>query len=83
MGTQFNLVRETIAKLIAGSIGEYELDDKMGYHLDEANADALKEITWQVRDLFPPSDKRQFTSDKGLAFLKLLLAATAPSVGSN
>jgi hypothetical protein len=76
MNKQFELTRNTIAGLIQGSLDVYEWDDNMSVKCTDPQAEALRRIAWQVRDLFPPNDRKEFCSSEGLGFLKLLLTAT-------
>ncbi len=77
MNEQMKLVRETIAKLLAGTLTSYEWDDNMSSKCKDPTAEALRRIAWQVPDLFPPSKRPDYCSEKGLEFLKLLLQATS------
>ena len=81
MSSNFDRLRKTISKLIEGTLTTYEWDDNMSIWLDEPKAEALRQIANMVGQggLFPPTDRREYTSDEGLEFFKLLLEATVPS----
>jgi hypothetical protein len=76
MSKEFQLIRETLAKLTSGSLGTYELDDVISIKCDDPSAEALRRIAGQIPDLFPPSDAREYCSEKGIQFIQLLLKAT-------
>jgi hypothetical protein len=77
MSDQLDLIRGTITKLIEGKLSTYEWDDNMSGKCNDSVAEALRRISWQVPDLFPPAKRPAYCSEKGLEFFKLLLEATA------
>jgi len=77
MSDDFKIIRATLAKLVSGELGTYEWDDSMSAKSDDPSAEALRRIAWQLGDLFPPTDPREFCSAKGVEFAKLLLDATS------
>jgi len=76
MNEQFNLIRGTIQKLVEGNLTTYEWDDNMSGKCTDPAAEALRKIAWQVPDLFPPSKRPDYCSEKGIEFFGLLLKAT-------
>ena len=77
MENRFDSIRETIKKLTEGTISTYEWDDNLGVKCSDPAAEALRQIAWQVTDLFPSSNSKDYCSDKGMHFLKLLIEATS------
>jgi len=81
MSDQFILIQKTIRKLIEGKLSTYEWDDNLTGKCNDSAAEALRRIAWQVPDLFPPTKRPAFCSEKGLEFFKLLLEATGGQHG--
>jgi hypothetical protein len=77
MSNEYQLIRATIEKFIQGKLTTYEWDDNMSIACADQAAESLRQIAWQVFDLFPPAKGKDFCSEAGIHFLKLILQATS------
>jgi hypothetical protein len=80
MASDFDRIRETIRRLIDGTLKTYEWDDNMqASKSKDSRAEALRRIALEMPDLFPPpkDNRGAYTSEQGMAIFRTILEMTS------
>ena len=62
-----------IAKLLSGSGGAHDWDDFISIPIKDKQLDAIRIECSDLRDKYPPGEKRQYCSDEGFKRLEEIL----------
>ena len=77
MTNQLKLIRDTISKRVAGgTFSTYEWDDNMSVACTDPAAELLRLVAVKIPKVFPPEQPAQYTSQKGIEFLRSFLEIT-------
>jgi hypothetical protein len=72
---EINIIIEALEKITSNTDSTYEWDDLMSVQFKGKEAEALRQLCWQVSDAFPPAQNEWYCNDAGMAVLKTILSA--------